>query len=200
MVRVPPDKYVVVLRKGEVRRVALGGSVFVNPLLDTYAYIPCDARFLDLNIKDVESSEEHKGVRYDVKTVMLVTVMCDAELIAWNAHQLIGMTDQDINTTAMGVVEDVFRRYARYKTPIEVQRNRGETARWIMEWANDELNPHAIQVRSFVIKEMEDAHGYFDRVSLGTLDLWLQATDEHGRIIPELREEYEMQVRLLLDG
>lgn len=200
MAQVPADKALVILRKGEVRKVALGGTPFVNPLLDTCEYIPLDVQTLDLHIHGVESSEEHKGARYNVKAETMVKVLSVKDILTRNALHLIRMTKQEIVGEGLRVVEDQFRRYASYKTPLEVSEDRAETERWILQWANDVLNPQAIQVRTFVIKEMDDEFGYFERVSLGTLDLWLRATDEHGRIIPELREEYERQVRLRLDG
>jgi len=195
MVQVPANKAVVVLRKGEVRKVVSGGTVFVNPLTETYTYIPLYVNTLDLNLRDVESSPEHKRAPFNIKMVTQVKVSSHPEALNANAQRLIGMTVEDINRAALGVLEDLLRRYAKYRTPIEISRNREETARILMSWANDELWKQGIEVRSLVIKEMEDENGYFDTIYLTSVDEWLWATYDNGRLIPERKEELRRRVR-----
>lgn len=190
MVQVPPDKAVVVLRKGEVQKVVTGGSVFVNPLLDKVAYVPLDVRTLDLEIIKIEPSDKEKRGWYDIKAMTRVKVSSDAELLTRNAHRLIHMTNKEINTEALQVLEEVFRRYAKSKTMVEVSENREEAARWVIGWANDELNQRSLEVRSFKIKEIEDMRKYLEEVNPDTIDLWLWATDEDGHFIPERKQEY----------
>ena len=198
MVKIPPHRYLVVLHKGEVRKVVTGGSVFVNPLTEKVAWIRCDVRTLYLDMNDVESSPEHKRARYNVRARALVNVSRDKELLTRSALRLISMTNKEINSTAYGVIEEEYRSYARYKTPLEVLRAGSDIHQWTIDKANEVLNPQGIEVRSFIIMELEDEYGYFEKVQHGVLDLWLWATDEDGRFIPERKDEYVRQVNARL--
>ena len=177
MVKVPADKVVVVLHKGEVREVHIGFSVFVNPLTETVKYIPVDVRTVDLKITNVESSVKDERANYYIEAVAQVKVTTDKEILTRNAHRLIGMTNEQINSAALKVLEDVLRRYAKHKTMMEVSENREDTARWVMGWANDELNPQAFEVRSFVIKDVMDMSSYLDVHNPDYLDQWFSSTD-----------------------
>ena len=195
MVQVPPDKALFVLRKGEVRKIASGGSIFVNPLTETYTLIPLNVRTLDLNLRDVESSLEHKRAPFNIKMVTQVKVSSHIDSLYANALRLIAMTDEEINSVALGVLEDLFRRYAKHKTPLEISEARNEAARSLMSWANDELRDQGIEVRSLVIKELEDENGYFETIQLTSVDEWLWATYDNGRLIPDRRKELIRRVK-----
>jgi uncharacterized membrane protein YqiK len=184
MVKVPPDKFVVVIRKGRVRKIAFGDSVFVNPLTETYKYIPLDVRTHDIYIKDIESSEMHNRAKFNIRGRALVKVTSNEQHILGAVERLMRMTKAEIDSIALTTLEEIIRRYARQKTPYVFSRDLLEITHWIRLWANEELLPQGIEVVRFTINDIEDEYGYFEKVQHGVLDLWLWATDEDGRFIP----------------
>lgn len=191
MVRVPPDKAVALLRKGKVTKVVSGGSIFVNPLTETYAYIPLDVRTLDLEMHDIRTSREDKSTLYNLRGVAQIKVSTEGLNYLDIAQRVLEMTNEEINGTGLRVLEGLIRRYSKYKTLLELSEDRETFCRKILAWARDELWETGVEVRTFVIKEIENERGYFDAYHTGSLDVWLWLRDGDGNVIPQRMKKLE---------
>jgi len=162
--KVPPDAAMVVYGRGfggkgyDVRR---GGGKFIVPILESYRFLPLGIRTLDVNVNELVTDVARSGARVNVKAVAQVRISDDADVLRTAAGQLLHKSDQEINEIALKTLEGHVRGVCATLTIEQINSERDAMASKILTMKN-----MGIEIRSFVIKEIEDEHGYLDALGI----------------------------------
>src|SRR5436309_2351634 len=167
--KVPPDAAMVVYGRGfggkgyDVRR---GGGKFIVPILESYRFLPLGIRTLDVVVNELVTDVARSGARVNVKAVAQVRIADDADVLRTAAGQLLHKSDQEINEIALKTLEGHVRGVCATLTIEQINSERDAMASKILTMAGEDLKNMGIEIRSFVIKEIEDEHGYLDALGI----------------------------------
>lgn len=166
--KVPPDQAMVVYG-GKVGaggkkhlRIISGGGVFVWPVIQGVAYLPLDVRTLEIVVTDIVTDVETSGAKINIKAVTQVKIASDAQLLQIAAEQLLNKTDPEINEIATKTLEGHVRGICATMTIETINSDRDSVSESVQENAARDLRNMGIEIKSFVIKEIEDEYGYLD--------------------------------------
>ncbi len=169
--KVPPDKAMVVYgrsRAGGQRgyEVITGGGKFIVPIVESYEYLPLDVRTLDINVDEIVTDVRQSGAKMNIRSVAQIKISSkDAELKTAAEH-LLHKSDPEINEIAMKTLEGHVRGVCATMTIESINSDRSEISQKIQNMAAQDLMNMGIEIRSFVIKEIEDVHGYLDALGV----------------------------------
>lgn len=164
--KVPPNMAMVVFGRrqrgtgGRGYKVISGGAKVVIPVLESVEWMRLDVRTLDLIVNDIVTDVKRSGARINIKAVAQVKVSSDEATLNTAAENLLGKTDQAVNEIALKTLEGHVRGVCATLTVEEVNSDRDAIATKILGMAGNDLRNMGIEIRSFVIKEIEDAQGY----------------------------------------
>src|SRR5881397_3637233 len=167
--KVPPDAAMVVYGRGlggkgyDVRR---GGGKFIVPILESYRFLPRGIRTLDVIVNEIVTNVERSGARVNIKAVAQVRIADDPDVLRTAAGQLLHKSDQEINEIALKTLEGHVRGVCATLTIEQINSDRDVIASKILTMAGEDLKNMGIEIRSFVIKEIEDEHGYLDALGI----------------------------------
>ncbi len=168
--KVPPDKAMVVYgrrtKKGKGYQVISGGAKFIVPILESYEYLPLDVRTLDVIVKDIVTDVESSGAKLNIVGVVQVKISSDPATLDTAAEHLLHKTNAEINEIALKTMEGHVRGICATLTIEEINSERDKVATQIQTLAASDLKNMGIEIRSFVIKEIEDEHGYLDALGV----------------------------------
>src|SRR3972149_860930 len=169
--RVPPNMALVVYGR-KVKQVGArgysvvsGGGRFVLPLVEDVAWLRLDVRTLDVVVNEIVTDVQRSGARINIKAVAQVKISSDATTLLTAAENLLGKQDQEVNEIALKTLEGHARGICATLTVEQINSDRDSIASKIMGLAGNDLKNMGIEIRSFVIKEIEDEHG--DLAALG---------------------------------
>ncbi len=163
--RVPPDKAMVVYGKGVKRgsrgySVVSGGGKFIVPVLQGYDYLPLDVRTLEITVTDIVTDVKTSGAQMNTKAVTQVKIASDEASLYTAAEQLLHKTDREINDIAQKTLEGHVRGICATMTIEAINSDRDAVATAIQSQAAKDLRNMGIEIRSFVIRDIEDQFGY----------------------------------------
>ena len=169
--KVPPDKAMVVYgrRRAAGERgyeVISGGGKFIVPIVESYEYLPLDVRTLEINVDEIVTDVKQSGAKINIKSVTQVKVSSSEADLKTAAENLLHKSDPEINEIAMKTLEGHVRGVCATMTVEAVNSDRDEISRKIQNQAAQDLKNMGIEIRSFVIKEIEDVHGYLDALGV----------------------------------
>jgi len=169
--RVPPDKAMVVYgRRAKEGRVGYsvitGGGKFIVPIVEAYEFLRLDVRTLDVVVTDIVTDVRQSGAKLNIKAVAQVRVSDDMEVLRTAASQLLHKTDPEINEIALKTLEGHVRSICATLTIEQVNTERDTMATQIQGMAAADLKNLGLEIRSFVIKEVEDERGYLDALGV----------------------------------
>ncbi|MEW5936638.1 MAG: SPFH domain-containing protein [Candidatus Thermoplasmatota archaeon] len=169
--KVPPDRAMVVYgRKAKAQtrgfQVISGGAKFIVPIMESYEFLPLDVRTLDVNVQDIVTDVSRSGARVNIKSVAQVKVSSDTAILDTAAENLLHKTDAAINEIALKTLEGHVRGVCATLTIEEINSDRDAIASKIQNMAGNDLKNMGIEIRSFVIKEIEDEHGYLEALGI----------------------------------
>ncbi|UCF07318.1 MAG: hypothetical protein JSW28_06595 [Thermoplasmata archaeon] len=169
--KVPPDKAMVVYgkrqkgtRKGY--RVISGGAKLIIPILESYEFLPLDVRTLDVVVNDIVTDVKQSGAKINIKCVTQVKVSSDPRILDTAAEHLLHKTNAEINEIALKTLEGHVRGVCAVMTIEDINSDRDAIAGKVQTYADKDLKNMGIEIRSFVIKEIEDEHGYLDALGI----------------------------------
>jgi flotillin len=169
--KVPPDKAMVVYgrkqaatRKGY--RVISGGAKFIVPILEAYEFLPLDVRTLDVVVNDIVTDVKQSGAKINIKCVTQVKISSDPRILDTAAENLLHKTNAEINEIALKTLEGHVRGVCAVMTIEDINSDRDMIAGKVQTYADKDLKNMGIEIRSFVIKEIEDEHGYLDALGI----------------------------------
>src|SRR3990170_969614 len=170
--KVPPNMAMVVYGKrqraanGRGYKVISGGAKVIIPVLESVQWLRLDVRTLDLVVNDIVTDVERSGAKINIKAVAQVKVSSDEATLNTAAENLLGKTDMAVNEIALKTLEGHVRGVCATLTVEEVNSDRDAIASKILGMAGNDLKNMGIEIRSFVIKEIEDAYGYLDALGV----------------------------------
>jgi len=166
--KVPPDKALVVYgrkasgsgKKGY--RVISGGGTFILPVVEDYAYLPLDVRTLEIVVTDIVTDVKTSGAKLNIKAVTQVKIASESHSLDTASEQLLHKSDAEINEIALKTLEGHVRGICATMTIEAINSDRDTVSEKIQSMADRDLKNMGIEIRSFVIKEVEDEYGYLD--------------------------------------
>ena len=170
--KVPPNMAMVVYgrrQKGEGGRgyrVVSGGAKFIVPIVESVAWIRLEVRTLDVVVADIVTDVKRSGAKINIKAVAQVKISSDEATLNTAAENLLGKREEDINEIALKTLEGHVRGVCATLTVEEVNSDRDQLASKIQNLAGQDLRNLGIDIRSFVIKEIEDAQGYLEALGV----------------------------------
>ena len=169
--KVPPDKAMVVygrkIKKGRRGyQVISGGGKFIMPVIESYEFLPLDVRTLDVNVRDIVTDVVSSGAKVNVKAVTQVKVSSDKASLDTAAEHLLHKTDSEINEIAMKTLEGHVRGVCATMTIEQINSDRDIISNKIQNMAAKDLMNMGIEIRSFVIRDLEDEHGYLEALGI----------------------------------
>ena len=169
--KVPPDKAMVVYgrrtREGRVGyQVITGGGKFIVPIVEAYEYIPLDVRTLDVVVQEIVTDVKQSGAKLNIKAVAQVRVSDDMATLKTAATQLLHKRDVEINEIALKTLEGHVRGICATLSIEQVNSERDAVASQVQGLAANDLKNIGLEIRSFVIKEIEDERGYLDALGV----------------------------------
>jgi flotillin len=162
---VPPDKAMVVYgRKKEKKgfKVLSGGGAFIYPVIEAYAYLPLDVRTLEITVADIVTDVKTSGAKLNIKSVTQVKIASDTASLLTAAEQLLHKSDPEINMIAIKTLEGHVRGICATMTIEAINSDRDMVSEKVQTQAARDLRNMGIEIRSFVISELEDEKGYLD--------------------------------------
>src|SRR3989442_15891014 len=167
--KVPPDAAMVVYGRafgGKGYDVRRGGGKFIVPILESYRFLPLGIRTLDVVVNEIVTDVTRSGARVNIKAVAQVRISDDQDVLRTAAGQLLHKSDTEINEIALKTLEGHVRGVCATLTIEQINSERDIIASKILTMAGEDLKNMGIEIRSFVIKEIEDEHGYLDALGI----------------------------------
>jgi flotillin len=163
--KVPPDKAMVVYGKRGFK-VITGGAKFIVPIIESYEFLPLDVRTLDVNVQDIVTDVTRSGAKVNIKSVAQIKVSSDKRVLNTAAEHLLHKSDSEINEIALKTLEGHARGVCATLTVEEINSDRDTVATRIQNMAGNDLMNMGIEIRSFVIRDLEDEHGYLEALGI----------------------------------
>lgn len=165
--KVPPDKAMVVygrkVKKGaRGYQVVSGGGKFILPVVQGFDFLPLDVRTLEIVVTDIVTDVKTSGAKMNIKAVTQVKIASDMDSLYTASEQLLHKTDPEINEIAQKTLEGHVRGICATMTIEAINSDRDAVASHVQSQAAKDLRNMGIEIRSFVIKEIEDQYGYLD--------------------------------------
>ncbi len=170
--KVPPDKAMVVygrkMKPGKTigYQVISGGGKFILPIIEAYEFLPLDVRTLDIHVDDIVTDVVRSGAKINIKSVTQVKVSSEAESLKVAAEHLLHKSNAEIDEIALKTLEGHVRGVCATMTIEAINSDRDTISGKIQTMATSDLKNMGIDIRSFVIKEIEDEHGYLDALGI----------------------------------
>ncbi|HKZ89415.1 MAG TPA: SPFH domain-containing protein [Thermoplasmata archaeon] len=170
--KVPPNMAMVVYGRrqrgtgGRGYKVISGGAKIIIPVVESIEWLRLDVRTLDLVVPDIVTDVKRSGAKINIKAVAQVKVSSDEATLNTAAENLLGKTEQAVNEIALKTLEGHVRGVCATLTVEEVNSDRDAIASKILGMAGNDLRNMGIEIRSFVIKEIEDAQGYLNALGV----------------------------------
>ena len=170
--RVPPNMAMVVYgakqKQAGVRgyNVVSGGGRFVWPIVEDVAWLRLDVRTLDVVVNEIVTDVTRSGARINIKAVGQVKVSSESATMLTAAENLLGKSEVEINEIALKTLEGHARGVCATLTVEQINSERDALSTKIQNMAGNDLKNMGIEIRSFVIKEIEDEHGYLEALGV----------------------------------
>jgi len=163
--KVPPDKAMVVYGRGGFQLVT-GGARFIWPVTQSYEFLALDVRTLEVDVQDIVTDVRRSGAKVTIKSVAQVKISSNEAILRTAAENLLHKTDMEINNISLKTLEGHARGVCATLTIEEINSDRDSIASKIQNMAGNDLKNMGIEIRSFVIRDIEDAHGYLDALGI----------------------------------
>jgi flotillin len=168
--KVPPDKAMVVYGRafegGRGYKVYSGGGRWIRPIIEAYEFLPLDVRTLDVVVAEIVTDVKQSGARVNIKAVAQVRISDDPDTLRTAASQLLHKRDVQIDEIALKTLEGHVRGICATLSIEQINSERDAVASQVQGLAANDLKNIGLEIRSFVIKEIEDERGYLDALGV----------------------------------
>jgi len=143
--------------------VISGGGRVIRPVIESIAWLRLDVRTLDVFVSEIVTG---LGARINIKAVGQVKISSEPNTLLTAAENLLSKSDQEVNEIALKTLEGHARGVCATLTVEQINSERDSLSTKIQNMAGNDLRNMGIEIRSFVIKEIEDEHGYLDALGV----------------------------------
>ncbi len=163
--KVPPDSAMIVYGRGAKKgargyTVVSGGGKFILPVVQGFDFLPLDVRTLEISVTDIVTDVVTSGAQMNIKAVTQVKIASDEASLYTASEQLLHKTDKEINEIAQKTLEGHVRGICATMTIEAINSDRDAVATHVQSQAAKDLRNMGIEIRSFVIRDIEDQYGY----------------------------------------
>jgi flotillin len=142
--------------------VLTGGGKFIIPIIEGVDFLPLDVRTLILSVTDIVTDVKTSGAKVNIKSVAQVKIASDPASLDTAAEQLLHKSDPEINEIATKTLEGHVRGICATMTIETINSDRDTVSERVQNMATKDLRNMGIEIRSFVISDLEDERGYLD--------------------------------------
>jgi flotillin len=142
--------------------VITGGGKFIIPIVQDVAFLPLDVRTLILSVQDIVTDVKTSGAKVNIKAVAQIKISSQDDLLKTAAEQLLNKSDPEINEIATKTLEGHVRGICATLTIEAINSERDTVSQSVQSMAASDLKNMGIEIRSFVISDLEDERGYLD--------------------------------------
>ncbi|MDX2187188.1 MAG: SPFH domain-containing protein [Opitutaceae bacterium] len=158
----PPDRILVVygrLANGQSSRCFHGGSTFVVPFFQNYAYLDLTPINIDIELKGALSSQ---NIRIDAPASFTIGISTDAEVMQNAATRLLGRSLDEIQQLAAEIIMGQMRVVFASMTIEEINSDREKLIALITKGVEVELHKVGLRMINGNIRDIKDLSGYID--------------------------------------
>ena len=158
----PPDRVLVVygkLANGLSSRCYHGGSTFVMPFFQSYAYLDLTPINIDIELRGALSSQ---NIRIDAPASFTIGVSTDPEVMQNAATRLLGRTLDEIQQLASEIIMGQMRVVFASMTIEEINTDREKLIAAITKGVEVELHKVGLRMINGNIRDIKDQSGYID--------------------------------------
>jgi flotillin len=158
----PPDKILVVFGKvgsGQSARCYHGGSTFVMPVLQNYAYLDLTPINIDIELKGALSSQ---NIRIDAPASFTIGISTEPEVMQNAATRLLGRSLDEVQQLASEIIMGQMRVVFASMSIEEINNDREKLIALITKGVEVELHKVGLRMINGNIRDIKDHSGYID--------------------------------------
>lgn len=158
----PPDRILVVygkLSNGLSSRCYHGGSTFVMPFFQSYAYLDLTPMNLEIELKGALSSQ---NIRIDAPAAFTIGISIDPEVMQNAATRLLGRNLDEVQQLASEIIMGQMRVVFASMTIEEINNDREKLIAAITKGVEVELHKIGLRMINGNIRDIKDLSGYID--------------------------------------
>lgn len=140
-------------------RIVKGGWTLVLPVLHQVRELDLGVMTLDVKVENVLSSH---AVPLTIDGIAQIKIGSDDTFIATAAEQLLDKGEEEIRLVASETLKGHLRAIIGVMTVEQVYKDREEFSQRVQEVAIDDLAGLGFEIKSFVIKDIDDPKGYLE--------------------------------------
>ncbi|MBK8477397.1 MAG: flotillin family protein [Opitutaceae bacterium] len=158
----PPDRILVVFGKlgnGLSSKCYHGGSTFVIPLFQSYAYLELTPINIEIELKGALSSQ---NIRIDAPASFTIGISTEPEVMQNAATRLLGRSLDEVQQLASEIIMGQMRVVFASMTIEEINNDREKLIAAITKGVEGELHKVGLRMINGNIRDIKDLSGYID--------------------------------------
>ena len=158
----PPDRILVVYGKlaaGQSSRCYHGGSTFVIPFFQSYAYLELTPINIEIELKGALSSQ---NIRIDAPASFTIGISTEPEVMQNAATRLLGRSLDEVQQLASEIIMGQMRVVFASMTIEEINNDREKLIAAITKGVEVELHKVGLRMINGNIRDIKDLSGYID--------------------------------------
>ncbi len=173
--RCPSNRVLVIyggrLGKSGAAKTIHGGSAFVIPMIQDYAYMSLEPIQIEVPLRGALSSE---NIRVNVPSVFTVAIDTKPEVMQNAAIRLLGLQQQEIRKQAEEMIFGQMRQVIASMGIEEINRDRDKFLEHVQHSLEPELAKIGLQLINVNITDITDESGYIDAIGQKAASLAIQ--------------------------
>jgi flotillin len=173
--RCPSNRVLVIyggrLGKSAAAKTIHGGSAFVIPLIQDYAYLSLEPVQIEVPLRGALSAE---NIRVNVPSVFTVAIDTKPEVMQNAAIRLLGLKQQEIRKQAEEMIFGQMRQVIASMGIEEINRDRDKFLQHVQHSLEPELAKIGLQLINVNITDITDESGYIDAIGQKAASLAIQ--------------------------
>lgn len=162
--RCPSNKILVVFGKGVgggTARCIHGGAALVWPLIQDYAYLGLEPRYIDV---DLRGALTKKNIRVNIPAAFTIAIGTAPQLMQAAAERLLGLDDRAIQVQASEIIIGQLRQVIAMLSIEEINQDRDRFLAEVNDKVAAELHKIGLETINVNIRDITDESGYIDAI------------------------------------
>lgn len=173
--RCPSNRVLVIyggrLGKSGAAKTIHGGSAFVIPLIQDYAYLSLEPIQIEVPLRGALSAE---NIRVNVPSVFTVAIDTKSEVMQNAAIRLLGLKQPEVRKQAEEMIFGQMRQVIASMGIEEINRDRDKFLQHVQHSLEPELAKIGLQLINVNITDITDESGYIDAIGQKAASLAIQ--------------------------
>jgi flotillin len=173
--RCPSNRVLVIyggrIGKGGAAKTIHGGSAFIIPLIQDYAFLSLEPIQIEVPLRGALSAE---NIRVNVPSVFTVAIDTKPEVMQNAAIRLLGLKQQEVRKQAEEMIFGQMRQVIASMGIEEINRDRDKFLQHVQHSLEPELAKIGLQLINVNITDITDESGYIDAIGQKAASLAIQ--------------------------